>query len=156
MTDPAALLAALAQPGQPGALFRALDDAIQRAAGHRLLTFLAVDGGEVARCYSNRPEEYPLAGRKPMGATPWGELVLHRRQPFLGRDRDAIRWAFFDHALIEGMGLGSAVCVPVVYDGATLGTINALDAEHHYTEAHVPPLQALAPLLIPAFLQARH
>jgi len=116
---------------------------------------LVVDGAEVARVYSSRPEEYPVAGRKPMGATEWGDLVLRRRQPFLGRDKEAIRWAFFDHALIEDMGLGACIGVPVVYDGACLGTMNLLDAEHHYREEHVAPLVAIAPVLVPAFLQAR-
>jgi hypothetical protein len=32
--------------------------------------------------------------------------------------------------------------------------MNLLDAEHHYREEHVARLAALAPLLIPAFLEA--
>lgn len=156
MTDPLADLSMLlSEPGQPERLYRALDQATAALVGHKLFTLLFVDGEEVARVYSNRPTEYPVSGRKRMGPTPWGDLVLKKRQPFLGRDREAIRWAFFDHALIESMGLGSAVNIPVVYDGETIGTMNLLDAEHHYEDADVPPLQRLAPLLIPAFLQAR-
>ncbi len=34
--------------------------------------------------------------------------------------------------------------------------MNLLDAEHHYTEADVPKVAELAPLLIPAFLIARN
>ena len=74
---------------------------------------------------------------------------------FLGRTMDDIRWAFFDHALIESLGLGSIINVPVVHDGVTLGTINSSHAERHYTEAHVPLVAELAPLLVPAFLEAR-
>jgi GAF domain-containing protein len=155
MTDIETLLPVLTQSGQPDTLFKAMEAATHRIAGHQLFTLLYVDGTDVARCYSNRPEEYPVAGRKPMGPTPWGELVLTGKQPFLGRDKAAIRWAFFDHALIEGMGLGSAICVPIVYDGATIGSMNLLHTEHFYQETHVAPLVAVAPLLIPAFLQAR-
>ena len=155
MTDLAALLSLLARTGQPGAMFKAVEDAAQAAAGHQLFTLLQVDGADVARCWSNRPAEYPVAGRKPMGPTGWGAQVLTGRQPFLGRDKAAIRWAFFDHALIEGMGLGSAVCVPIVYGGVTLGAMNLLHIEHFYGEAHVAPVAALAPLLVPAFLAAR-
>jgi hypothetical protein len=143
------------QPGQPGVTYRAVDGLVKSAVGHQLFTLLYVDGDEVARVYSNRPAEYPVSGRKPMGKTPWGDLVLKACKPFLGRDKERIRWAFFDHALIESMGLGSAICIPVVYDGACLGTMNLLDAEHHYREEHVPLVAALAPLLIPAFLEAR-
>ena len=155
MTDIDELLATLAQPGQPEAMYRALDGVFQQAVGHVLYTLLVVEGGEVARVHSNRPAEYPVAGRKPMGPTPWGAHVIHGMKPYLGRDVAAIRWAFFDHALIEGMGLGSTLNLPVVYDGACLGTVNLLHEEHHYREEHVARAAALAPLLVPAFLMAR-
>lgn len=149
------LLASLQGERQPDALYRELDHRTKALVGHQLFTLLLVDGEEVARIYSNRPAEYPVAGRKPMGRTPWGELVLKRGQPYLGTDKAGIRWAFFDHALIESMGLGSVISVPVVYDGRCLGTMNLLDAEHHYSPDHVPLATQLGPLLIPAFLEAR-
>jgi hypothetical protein len=156
MTDHLADLSkVLAEPGQPQRFYQALDAACAQLVGHKLFTLLYRDGDEVARVYSNRPTEYPVSGRKRMGPTPWGDLVLKNLQPFLGRDKAAIRWAFFDHELIESMGLGSAINIPVLYDGAVIGTINLLDAEHHYVEAHLPPLQRIAPLLVPAFLEAR-
>jgi hypothetical protein len=77
------------------------------------------------------------------------------KKSFLGRDKAAIRWAFFDHALIESMGLGSVINVPAVYDGQVIGTINLLGPEFHYREEHVAPIEALAPLIVPAFLVAR-
>jgi hypothetical protein len=149
------ILTALEQPGQPDIIFITLDRLIKSLVGHQLFTLLIVDGDEVARVYSNRPVEYAVSGRKPMGQTPWGDLVLKNRKPYLGRDKEGIRWAFFDHALIESMGLGSVINIPVVYDGACLGTMNLLDAEHHYRPEHVATVAALAPLLIPAFLEAR-
>ncbi len=156
MTDPAIdLLATLAEPGQPTRLYQALEKVTASLVGHQLFTLLYVDGQDVARVYSNRPDEYPVSGRKTMGETEWGRLVLKERQPYLGRDRAGIRWAFFDHALIEGMGLGSVINIPVIYDGEAIGTMNLLDAEHHYGDAHVAPVARLAPLLVPAFLEAR-
>ncbi|QCI69353.1 GAF domain-containing protein [Phreatobacter stygius] len=149
------LLADLAAPGQPDRLYKALDQATAELVGHKLFTLLYADGQDVARVYSSRPAEYPVSGRKTMGETPWGNLVLKGRQPFLGRDREGIRWAFFDHQLIESMGLGSVINIPVLYDGETIGTMNLLDVEHHYRDEHVAPLARLSPLLVPAFLQAR-
>lgn len=145
----------LEQAGQPDATFRAIDAATKQLVGHQLFTLLYRDGEEVARVYSNRPNEYPVSGRKRMGPTPWGDHVLNRCQPYLGRDREAIRWAFFDHALIESMGLGSTLNIPIIYDGRCIGTMNLLDAEFHYREEHVAQAAAFAPLLIPAFLEAR-
>ena len=155
LEDFRAVLRVLEKPGQPDATFQAIDVLTRRLVGHQLFTLLYRDGNEVARVYSNRPAEYPVSGRKSMETTPWGELVLNRCESYLGRDKQAIRWAFFDHALIESMGLGSVITVPVVYDGGCIGTINLLDAEFHYREEHVERIAPLAPALIPAFLQAR-
>jgi GAF domain-containing protein len=149
------LLPQLAKSGQPDTMFRALEATTKTLVGHELFTLLYVDDDEVARIYSNRPLEYPVSGRKPMGPTPWGALVLKGGKPFFGPDREAIRWAFFDHALIESMGLGSVINVPVLYNGNTIGTINLLAPERHFREEHVPLLESLAPLLVPAFLNAR-
>jgi len=161
MPDPATtaalarLTAVLEQPGQPDALYRALEAETKALVGHRLFTLLYVDGEDVARVHSSHPVEYPLSGRKPMGPTPWGALVLKGRKPFLGTDMAAVRWAFFDHELIARLGCGSAINIPIVYDGVTIGTMNLLDAEHHYREGDVEKVAGLAPVLIPAFLEAR-
>jgi len=149
------LLRTLAEPTQPTRLFVELENVTKSLVGHRLFTLLYVDGEEVARIYSSRPEEYPVAGRKLMGPTPWGDHVLKARKPYLGHDKASICWAFFDHALIESMGLGSVINIPVVYGGECIGTMNLLDVEHHYRHEHVTLLPPLAPLLIPAFLEAR-
>ena len=156
MSDDLATLSRLpAEPGQPDTLFRALDAAAKRLVGHELFTLLYLDGDEVARIYSNRPAEYPVSGRKPMNATPWGDHVLKGKKSFLGRDKAAIRWAFFDHELIYSMGLGSVINVPAVYDGQVIGTINLLAGEHFYAQEHIAPVERLAPLIVPAFLMAR-
>jgi len=149
------LLTVLGQPGQPNSLYVALDRATKAVAGHQLFTLLYVHGNDVVRTYSNRPAEYPVSGRKPMGQTPWGDHVIRGAKPYLGRDKAGIRWAFFDHVLIESMGLGSAINIPVVYDGLCIGTMNLLDAEHHYEQRHVEALVPYGQLLIPAFNEAR-
>lgn len=149
------LIEHLAEPGQPQTLYRALEQATQALVGHRLFTLLYVDGADVARVWSSHPKDYPTTGRKTMGATPWGKQVLSERRAFLGRDMEAIRWAFYDHELIASLGCGSAINIPVVYDGATIGTMNLLDAEFAYREEHVDLVQPLAAALIPAFLTAR-
>ncbi|WP_159587159.1 GAF domain-containing protein [Chelativorans xinjiangense] len=145
----------LAQPGQPETLYKALEKASHALVGHELFTLLYVDGQDVARVYSNRPTQYPVSGRKLMGPTPWGDLVLKQKKPFLGRDREGVRWAFFDHELIESMGLGSVINIPVLYDGEAIGTFNILAPEHHYKEADVALVAPLASFLVPAFLNVR-
>jgi hypothetical protein len=147
-------LAILGRPGQPETLYAWLDGEVKSRIGHMLFTLLYVDGTEVARVYSNRPDAYPLKGRKPMGLTPWGAHVITGRQPWLGRTMTEIRWAFPDHALIASLGCGACINLPVLYDGAVIGTMNVLDAESRYTEASVVTVAPLAQLLVPAFLLA--
>lgn len=149
---------AIARDGAPEAAFRAVDAAIEGLLGHGLFTILVrCEGGEeVQRVYSSHPDEYPVQGRKRMGPTPWGELVLDRKQPFLGPDVAAIRWAFPDHALIESMGLGSVINVPTLSGGDALGTVNVLDREGAYTSrGQVDLVRAFTPSLIPALLAVR-
>lgn len=145
--------AALAEPGQPEPVFTALDRVIRRLIGHRLFTLLICHhaAGEVERIYTSRPESYPLAGRKLMGPTPWGDHVLKRGQHYLARTDADIRWAFPDHALIRSLGCGACINLVVAYDGTVLGTVNILDAEHAYDAADLALVAPLAALLIPAF-----
>ena len=156
--DPVATLARLAATAAaattPQAVFTAADAALRELIGHRLFTLLFVvpGGAEVERIYSSDPVAYPLTGRKPMGPTPWGEHVIVGRKPWLGRDMEAIRWAFFDHALIASLGCGACINVPVCALGEVIGTMNILDREHAYDERHVALAQAAAPALVPAFL----
>ena len=155
MTDIAGLLSTVARPGQPRTSFQAFEEAAGAAVGHKLFTLLLVDGSDVARLWSNRPDEYPVGGRKPMGPTAWGAQVLTEQRPFFGPDMAAIRWAFFDHALIESMGLGSCLSVPVIYDGVTLGAMSLLHAAGYYRQEQVGTLVEMAPVLVPGFLLAR-
>lgn len=149
------LLSLLSETDQPGRTYRAIEEETRRRVGHKLFTLLHVDGEEVARVHSSDPEKYPVSGRKHMGPTPWGDLVLKRKKHFVGSDMEAIRWAFFDHELIAGMGLGAVINIPVIYNGETVGTMNMLDAEHSYTEADAARVAGLANFLIPAYLAAR-
>lgn len=147
--------AAFRGPGQPQALYAALDRALGQLIGHRLFTLLYVtaSGTEVARVYSSQPDAYPVGGRKPMGPTPWGEHVMRGLKPYVGRTAADIRWAFFDHALIASLGLESVLNVPVIYDGRCLGTMNLLHVAGHYRDEHAALAEPLATLLATPFLK---
>jgi hypothetical protein len=159
MTDPAphlaAVAAAMAAPGQPGAGLRALDQALAATVGHKLFTVLVLNhaAGQKQRYYTNQPEAYPTGGHKPI--TPSGEyhdtVVVAGRPRFLHDRADIIR-AFPDHPLILSLGCEGAVNVPVRWNGETLGGLNLLDAAGRYGEAQTPLLLTFAALAVPAFL----
>ena len=149
---------AIAQDASPEAAFRAVEAATRELIGHKLFTILVrrEGGEEVERVYSSNPEAYPVQGRKRMGPTPWGALVLEQKQTFLGPDKSAIRWAFPDHELIESLGLGAVINVTAIQGGEVLGTLNLLDTEGAYTaQEQVDIARAFTPFLIPALLQKR-
>ena len=148
------LYAAMQQPGQPDTFFTALTDLIREEVDYVLFTLLAVDGAEVVRIYTSDAVHYPVSGRKPMGDTPWGRLVIGEKKSFLARDPEGLRWAFFDYELIASLGGGSQINVPVVYNGHCIGTINLTHRDGYYNEAHLSKVEAIAPLLVPYFLQA--
>ncbi len=151
LDDAAQLFAA---PDQPHFLYQWLESETKRLVGHKLFTLLYVDGAEVARVYSSNSRAYPLAGRKEMGPTAWGAVVIEGKRPWFGRTMTEIRWAFPDHELIASLGCGACINLPVVYDGRTIGTMNMLDAEGAYEETSLARVAHLAPLLVPAFLLA--
>jgi len=137
-------------------LYPALDQALGQLIGHKLFTLMAIDWprGEAARIYTNMPDDYPVGGRKPLGAlTDWGKTVLEGRQPWIARTADDIRGAFFDHELIAQLGCASCLNVPVIdadaLDGpSVIGTVNMLHEAGHYEEKHADMAAPFANLLV--------
>jgi hypothetical protein len=158
LSDPRPHLAAVAavatMPGQPEALFAALDAACGAVLGHRLFTLMRyhAGSGESERIYTTHPREYPVGGRKPINPTPWAEQILRRQQPYLGRTAADIREVFPDHALIASLGCGSVLNLPVVWDGRSLGTINLLHEEGWYDAGDTELGRLFAALAVPAYL----
>ena len=150
----ARLADALAAPGQPLPTFQAADRIAAELLGHRLFTILAfrAAAGEVERMYSSRPAEYPLLGRKKMGPTPWGDVVLKGGKPWFGAAADDIRWAFPDHELILSLGCETILNAPVRFDGRTLGVISVLDGPGAYGESDLALVTFMAPHLAAALL----
>jgi|SRR5699024_2054102 len=149
------LAQAAALPGQRDALCHAADQALQTRFGHQLFTLLSFhpESGDVERLYSSRPDVYPLAGRKKMGPTPWGNEVLHQGKAYLGRTFDDIRWAFPDHELITGLKLGCILNRPIAWNGKVLGVLSLLkEGERGYDEADLEAAAPYAALLLPALL----
>ena len=150
----AAVAAVATMPGQPEALFGALDAALGAVLGHRLFTLMRYHAasGDSERVYTTHPREYPVGGKKPLNPTAWTEQVLRRQQPYLGRTPADVQTVFFDHALIASLGCAAVLNVPVVHDGRVLGTLNLLHEAGWYDEADVAPALVFAALGVPGYL----
>ena len=149
-----AVAAVATLPGQPQALFGALEAALGAVLGHRLFTLMRYHArtGESERIYTSHPREYPVGGKKALNPTAWTEQVLRRQQPYLGRTPADVQAVFFDHTLIASLGCGSVLNLPVVWDGRVLGTINLLHEANWYDETDAPVGLLFAALAIPGYL----
>jgi hypothetical protein len=152
MTD--AILTAHAEIDQPDATFRAVDAALAAAPGHILFTILvhhpALQQSE--RFYTNKPDAYPIGGRKPVTDSAWMQRVIQGGEPYIGRTRQDIAANFFDHDLIQSLGCDSILNMPVRWRGQTMGTLNLCHRGGFYDEAHLPRVRLVAQLALPAFL----
>jgi hypothetical protein len=159
MTDPLAHLdtvaAAVAATDQPRSLFAALERAMGETIGHRLFTILLFhpDSGESERCWTSRPEAYPVGGRKPLNPTPWTQHVLRELKPHICRNYEEVKSIFFDHELIRSLGCESMLNLPVAFDGKPLGTINLSHEAGWYGERHLPLGRVFAALAAPGLLR---
>ena len=155
MTPLESCIAAL-RTGPIEAIFKAIEKGASDTVGHKLFTLLYVapDGKRVKRLYTNMPKEYPVGGYKEIKDTDWHKLVIGQKKPWVGRNAEDIKWAFFDHELILSLGCESAMNVPILYNGRLLGTMNLLDAAGRYKETDPKHCESFAALLVGPFLDA--
>lgn len=109
------------------------------------------------RVYTNNAVEYPLHGTKPLERDAWFDLVIRDRQAFVANTPEGFRALFFDHAQIEGLGLGSAANLPLIDAGdgdAVVGTVNLLAGPGHFTPDRLMAYEAAIAARLPALLAA--
>jgi hypothetical protein len=136
-------------------VYRAVEDLSAAVIGHRLFTIMRVcpGGAEVERAYTSMPASYPVGGRKTKAETAWANQVLHEMKIFRAVTAEEIRAVFDDHQTILGLGLGSVLNIPIVFQGRCLGTMNLLHDAGWYGERDESTGLLLAMFLIPALLE---
>jgi hypothetical protein len=150
------LTRALAERDQPAATFRALDRLLANVVGHKLLAALLYHpkAGMAERLCGSPPDIYPASGTKVLEQAPAMQRVLTSGTPHLGQDADDIECDFPDHDRIFALGCGSVLNMPVRRKGEVLGQINLLREARHFGKAHLPMVEAMAQIVVPAFLIA--
>jgi len=141
---------------RPQAIYQALELMTGEVIGHRLFTVMRfnAEASEVERVHSSRSDVYPVGGRKKKADTAWAEHVLHGMRVFRGTTPEDIRAAFDDHATILGLGLGSVLNVPVVFQGRCVGTMNLLHEAGWYRREDENTGAQLGAFLVPALIGA--
>ncbi|MCX5568458.1 GAF domain-containing protein [Kaistia nematophila] len=151
-----ALLAALGEDNQPAATLARVEELYQREVGAIIFTVMSADfdTGMSRRLYSNHPEEYPTSGYKQSAAGKWNDLVFGEKKPYVANTIEEIATVFHDHELIQSLGCGSCINVPIVFEGSVLGTVNILDKTGAYTPDKVERAMALRPFAAIGILAA--
>ena len=152
--DLARLAGIAAEVLDPHALFAAADALVRRTIGHRLFTIMRVHEAahEVERLYSTNTEAYPVGGRKQKRDTPWSQVVLTEGRVFVARTPEELRQAFADHELIESLGIGSIMNVPIAFAGRRVGVMNVSHDANRFTPEDVEKGRVIAALLSPALV----
>lgn len=132
--------------------FELVEELSRKAYGFKLFTVLKnrPETGEIQRVYTSNPKDYPVGGRKPMGPTPWGSVVLDGGKAWVGNGAEDVLWAFPDAQLILSLGCESCACAPILKDGKTIGILSLNDGLNHYKLEDLQPLTLLASLLVDA------
>jgi hypothetical protein len=109
------------------------------------VSVLDPEAGLSRRAYTSHPVEYPLQGTKPMERDAWFQHCVEGRNTFVANTPEGFRAHFFDHALIESMGLGSAVNIPLAAgpDAPVTATVNLLAGPGHFTPEKLAAYHAL-------------
>jgi transcriptional regulator with GAF, ATPase, and Fis domain len=116
--------------------FERLRDTLANVVEFRVLTVLKLDPATLrsVRLYSSE-SSYPIGGTKQHVRSAWSEAVLDRQGVFVAHDLAALRATFPDSAAIEATGCGSIIAIPIVHEGAVVGTMNLWHQDGFYDEA---------------------
>ena len=132
-----------------------LHERIEREVGVILFTVLAFTrgGSRMERIYSSHPVEYPVGGWKDVAtevSPEWIAISRDSASTFLAATPADLRSIFADSALIESLGVGSILNVPLRRpDGTNWGTVNMCGAEGTYTPERVAVAERLIDELAP-------
>lgn len=150
MTNPtnphAAFAAELAKvSGQPEVAYKALHELTNRVIGTKLFTILSLDydAGVMRRLYSDNLELYPVPGADPIGDTVWEQTIIGKREPLVLNSADALKAVLPEYPKLEALGCKSMLNLPIVVFGSSIGTLNMLNVEGHFTDERVAEAYAL-------------
>ena len=136
------------------AFYNKLDKSIKHIIGHKLFTLTVIDRSTkyVERVYSNNKKIYPLLGTKPIPNNAWTRKVIIEKKQFLASNFKEIKKLFFDYEIIQSLGCGSIINIPILNNKKILGTLNVLHKEKYYTKKSVNKIKPFAQLLAPYFI----
>ncbi|MFF1384635.1 GAF domain-containing protein [Arthrobacter sp. NPDC058288] len=121
--------------------FQQTFDAMRQDPGVILFTVLQwiPERSSLRRLFTSHPADYPVGGEKTVEISPgWLGTVIDDKMPFMAADLASLREVFADSELIQRLGCGAVINVPVLDDHRNVvGVLAMLDAEGRYSEHSV-------------------
>lgn len=140
------------------AVFQDAFDAMRKEPGVILFTALQwiPQRSGLKRLFTSHPADYPVGAEKTVEISPgWLGTVIEDKKPFLAADLAALREVFTDSELIQQLGCGAVINVPVLDDGGhVVGVLAMLDAEGRYTEQSVETAVEIVNRNLPELVEA--
>lgn len=123
-----------------------------------LFTVCTVEGNGtlLRRVFSTHESVYPVgAGEQLDGISPWDVQIVERGRPFVAIDAASLAEHMADDLpLIQTLGGGSCINVPVRRAGATIGVVSLVGEEGAYDASSVEEATQLAARLIDVLEEA--
>lgn len=140
------------------AVFQQTFHAMQQEPGVILFTALQwiPQRSSLKRLFTSHPAEYPVGGEKTVEISPgWLGTVIEDKKPFLAPDLESLREVFSDSQLIQQLGCGAVINVPVLdQQHNVVGVLALLDAEGKYTQQSVETAVDVINANLPGLVQA--
>lgn len=121
-------------------VFLQLFNAMRQHPGVILFTALQWIPGtsSLRRIFTSHAHDYPVGAEKTVEISAgWLDTVIARKKPFLAADLDGLKEVFADASLIQSLGCGAVINLPVLNGPTLVGVLALLDAEGRYTEQSV-------------------
>lgn len=140
------LIVALAEG--PDALIAELNRLMLALPGVRTVTWLtAVPEQKITRRIgTSDPKHFPLGGFDPIDDGAWSRRIYQDKLPIIGNSPAEMAVYIPETADLEKLGYYSTLCMPIVIDGATRGTVNLLGGAGIFTPDLLSALNSLLPL----------
>ena len=141
--------------GEDNQYFALLENELRKSFAIDLLTFSLIDLGnnKARRLYSSDTSSYAIGGMKDIEDNAWTERVIRQQQRFIANTSEELAEVFFDHQLIDSLGLGAVSNWPLVFNGQVIGTVNMLAHSGAYKEHDLSRLEELYPWLLAVFFK---
>lgn len=133
-------------PAAEDQLYKRLEQEIQDKIGAKLVTLMWLDfaAGRARRIYTNRPDLYPTSDSKPISINSWHDNVVVNKNTFVANSLDEMDEQFTDKDFFSAHGCSSVLNMPIIINDKTVGSLNLLHEENHFTKERINRTQELA------------